>query len=182
MVIDEEVYDFLEHHGVKGMRWGTRKGPREISRRTDRAAAKDAKEFARAKMFFGEGAGTRRKLIRETVNAKSNRDPKYAKAFQQHLEKQDLSKHAEKAVSERKRTDRAQTAKRSAGFLARKFTGEMGTAAAFTAVAVAGAAFMKTPKGRSMMKTGMSKLSGAAEEVQRRRGAAKLNDMFKRMG
>lgn len=40
---------YLAHHGVKGMKWGVR-----------RHARKDAKEMARAKMFHGEGAGTRR--------------------------------------------------------------------------------------------------------------------------
>jgi hypothetical protein len=26
MIVDEDIYDFLEHHGVQGMRWGRRKG------------------------------------------------------------------------------------------------------------------------------------------------------------
>jgi hypothetical protein len=26
MIPDEDIYAFLEHHGVKGMRWGSRKG------------------------------------------------------------------------------------------------------------------------------------------------------------
>jgi hypothetical protein len=62
----------LAHFGVKGMHWGQRNSEIPgVSRSTSRDAAKDAKEFARAKAFYGEGAGTRRKLIRGTVEGKS---------------------------------------------------------------------------------------------------------------
>lgn len=48
----------LMHYGVKGMKWGVR-----------RRARRDAKEFTQAKMYYGEGAGNRRKLIKATVKA-----------------------------------------------------------------------------------------------------------------
>lgn len=52
--------DELSHYGVKGMRWGVRNSrPEGVSRSTNRAAKKDAKEFTRAKMYYGEGAGTK---------------------------------------------------------------------------------------------------------------------------
>lgn len=103
--IDDLVEEFLEHNGVKGMRWGHRKEtPTGAPRSTNREAHKDATEFAKAKMFFGEGAGTRRKLINATVNAKS-KDPEYKKAFDHHLANQDMAQRAAQARGERKRTD-----------------------------------------------------------------------------
>ena len=55
----------LMHYGVKGMKWGVR-----------RRARRDAKEYTQAKMYYGEGAGNRRKLIKATVKARS-KDPFY---------------------------------------------------------------------------------------------------------
>lgn len=107
----------LAHYGIMGMHWGVRKSPIDgVSRNTSREAAKDAKEFTRAKLFYGEGAGTRRKLIKATVEGKRKKDPSYGKAFDHHLANQDLDKHASKAQSERKRKDvRNSTAKTARG-------------------------------------------------------------------
>lgn len=101
----------LKHYGVKGMRWGVRKdsGPAGVPRSTNREARKDAKESARAKMFYGQGAGTRRKLINNSVAAKSKRDPAYKKAFDHHYEQQNLANHAVKARRERGRKDKVET-------------------------------------------------------------------------
>lgn len=51
---------YLSHSGIKGMKWGVR-----------RKAKKDAKEHTKAKSFYGEGAGTRRKLIKQKVEYNS---------------------------------------------------------------------------------------------------------------
>lgn len=100
--MNTEVEDFLAHFGVKGMRWGV-KNEREpgLSRKTDNEAKKDATEFARAKMFYGSGVGTRRKLIKASVDAKTAKDPLYAKAFDRHLTNQNMSDRAQKARGER---------------------------------------------------------------------------------
>lgn len=119
MILGEEKppLNELSHFGVLGMKWGVRRSDIPgVSRKTSRDAAKDAKEFARAKQFYGEGAGNRRKLIKGTVEGKSKKDPSYKKAFDHHLANQDMSKHTDKAKSERKRKDvKNSTAKTARG-------------------------------------------------------------------
>ena len=103
---DKPSLEELVHFGVKGMHWGVRKSSTPgVSRSVDRDARKDAQEFARAKVFFGEGAGTRRKLIKAMVESKSKNNFNYKKAFDKHLADQDLSKHVDKAKGERRRKD-----------------------------------------------------------------------------
>lgn len=173
-MIDDEVEAFLEHHGIKGMHWGIRNDRNGVPRKTDRAAKKDAVEFARAKLFFGVGAGNRRKLIKNTVEAKKKRDPLYAKAFDRHLSEQDLSTHASKAVSERNRIDRNTRNKQRVGFIARRFTGEMGTQAALTASVLAGGAFLASPRGRSFMNNTMSRAETLINNQRLQRNVTRL--------
>lgn len=180
MIYPEDL-EFLEHFGVKGMRWGVRSsGAPGVSRGTNRAAKKDAQEFARAKLFYGQGAGTRRKLIKATVEAKSKKDPTYKKAFDHHLAKQDLSKHSTGAQRERSRKDKTEKTKKSAGYLARSFTGEMGTQAAFTAVAVGGAAYLNSSAGRARLSTAMNQVRNIQSNRQARATADFLAGYFSR--
>lgn len=86
---DYELY----HYGVKGMKWGVR-----------RRARKDAKEYARAKVFYGEGAGNRRKLINARVKERS-KDPDYKKEFDDALSKQNMDKNVSRAKRERAARD-----------------------------------------------------------------------------
>lgn len=110
-----DTEEFLAHFGVKGMKWGVRReNPGGASGRTNREAKKDAKEFARAKMFYGEGAGNRRKLIKATVEGKSKKDAAYKSAFEKHLADQDMSRHAAKARGERKRKNTVNTTAKTA--------------------------------------------------------------------
>ena len=84
----------LMHYGVKGMKWGVR-----------RRARRDAKEYTQAKMYYGEGAGNRRKLIKATVKARS-KDP-----FYKAVANTDMSKRASQARRQRGRKN----ARNSAG-------------------------------------------------------------------
>lgn len=111
----EDVDEFLAHFGVKGMRWGQRSGgTTSTQRKTDREAGKDAAEFTKAKMYYGEGAGIRRRLIKAKVEAKSAKDPAYKDAFDKHVANTDMSERAQKARGERKRTDVKNTTKKTA--------------------------------------------------------------------
>lgn len=47
---------YLAHHGVKGMKWGVR-----------HEAKRDAKEYQKARMSTGRGAGNRRKNIKNRI-------------------------------------------------------------------------------------------------------------------
>lgn len=133
----------LAHYGIKGMRWGVRRGNLEsVSNRTNKEARRDADEFARAKMFYGEGAGNRRKLIKAKVEAKSKRDPNYQKAFDHHLGRQDMAKQAEKARGERKRTDRKEGVRKTANSINRAISGPFAGSAA-VALVTAGAMYAR---------------------------------------
>ena len=108
------VDDELAHFGVKGMKWGVRNSrPEGVSRSTNRAAKRDAKEFTRAKMYYGEGAGNRRKLIKAKVNQRS-KDPSYKKAFDHHVANTDWEKRGKEARSKRGRADAVKGAGKAA--------------------------------------------------------------------
>lgn len=101
-----EVEDFLAHYGIPGMKWGHRKASDSgVSRSTNRLAAKDAKRHTDAKMFYGKGAGTRRKLLKAEIDRKHEKVPGYSQAFNSHLGNQNLAKSAKKATRERKARD-----------------------------------------------------------------------------
>ena len=120
-------YDpYLAHYGVKGMKWGVR-----------RKARKDAKEYARAKMYYGEGAGNRRKLINATVKERS-KDPNYKSEFDKALSKQDMSKHASAAKRERKVKDTKNAAGKMGRGLVNAAVGNVARASAAALVVYAG--------------------------------------------
>lgn len=121
----------LTHYGVKGMRWGVhRSRPEGVSRSTNRAAKKDAKEFTRAKMYYGEGAGNRRKLIKAKV-AQRSKDPSYKKAFDHHVANTDWEKRSREARSKRGRANAAKGAGKAARGAKNVGVGILATAVAF---------------------------------------------------
>ena len=133
----------LYHHGVDGQKWGVKNGPpypldKAMSpRKAASRAKKDAKEFARAKMFYGEGAGTRRKLIKNVV-AQRSKDPNYKEAFDEALAKQDMAKHVQKANAERRARDTSNRIKKTGRGLVNIFTGHPERVGAALAVVAAG--------------------------------------------
>lgn len=72
----------------------------------NKIARQDAHEWARAEMFFGAGAGTRRKLLQAEIEGKRGRIPGYADLFDQYYSEQNFADHAIAAAKERKRIDR----------------------------------------------------------------------------
>lgn len=164
----DDVDDFLEHYGIPGMKWGHRKNDLPgVSNRTSREARKDAQEFARAKMFYGDGAGTRRKLIKATVEAKSKKDESYKKAFEQHLANQDMSTHASKARSERKRKDVVQgTAKTARGIKNTLLGNPMYASTLAVALVGAGTAIHKAGIDKKVMQYGKTAYSTAKTSVR----------------
>ena len=115
--------DTLKHHGIKGMHWGVRryqnnskngKKLSKVDRKYDKLAKKDAREYAKAKMSYGEGAGNRRKLINAKVNQRRKENEHYNKMFDEYLSLEDMSKHASAAKRNRTFKDTAKVTKKTA--------------------------------------------------------------------
>lgn len=73
----------------------------------ERIAAKDAAKWAEAELFFGEGAGTRRKLLSADIGYKTENVSEYYPAFKKAYDKLNFSQLAMKAAKERQHIDRA---------------------------------------------------------------------------
>lgn len=127
--------NYLIHHGVKGQKWGIRRTATQLGHKvkTNHLAKKDAKEFARAKMFYGEGAGNRRKLIKAKVEQRS-KDHEYKQKFDEYLNKQDMAKHATKAKNERVRKDATQKVVKTSRGVANLALGNMAKVSASAAI------------------------------------------------
>lgn len=139
--MEDEVDEFLAHFGVKGMKWGRRQSVDGVSRRTNRMASKDAKEHIQAKMYYGEGAGVRRRQIKAVVTERS-KDDSYKKAFDAHVSGQDLAKASSKAKSKRTRTDAVNGTKKTARGINHIINGNPQYASAAAALLVGGAMYI----------------------------------------
>lgn len=90
-------------------------------------ARRDAAEFAAAQMAYGEGAGTRRKLIESAVAYKMERIPSYRGAFEKALESQDITKHIRNAKRNRAVKDIGAVTSQNVRAIARNDRGSMST-------------------------------------------------------
>ena len=79
--------------------------------RLKKDAKKDAEDMARAKAYYGEGAGNRRKQIRNRISERM-KDPDYKAEYEKQLAAQDMSKHQKAANRERKVEDAKNSAKK----------------------------------------------------------------------
>ena len=109
--------DELCHHGILGMKWGIRRSPEELGhysdKQIDKIARKDARRYAEAKMYYGEGAGNRRKLLKAELDRKK-KDPRYAKRFEEYAANENYASAANKAKFERGARDTGKKVKRVA--------------------------------------------------------------------
>lgn len=79
-------------------------------KKVQKMASKDAERWLAAEMFYGEGAGIRRRLLEAELNDKYS-IPGYYQAFLAAYQRLDMNKFATAAVKERKRLDRSKAAK-----------------------------------------------------------------------
>lgn len=73
----------------------------------EKLAAQDAYEYGVAQMFYGEGAGTRRKLLDVVIGDRIHDIPGYEMAFETASARLNQTELAEIAIKQRKSLDRA---------------------------------------------------------------------------
>lgn len=172
--MDDELY----HYGVKGMKWGVRRA----ERKTRKQARKDAQETARSKMYYGEGAGVRRRNINAVVKQRS-KDPTYKKAFDEEYAKQDMGKARRDAERQRKTTDHVEPIKTGIGRGVKKAVRDGTKAAAFaatTAASVATSYYVAHPREAAAM---IGKLQNKVRsEVRRAQNVARGAQFLRNMG
>ena len=166
--------DELWHYGVKGMKWGVR--------RAERKTRKQARKDAQSKMYYGEGAGVRRRNINAVVRQRS-KDPTYKKAFDEEYSKQDMGKARRDAERQRKTTDRVEPIKTGVGRGVKKTVRAVGAAITFTATTAAATAtayYISHPDEAKRMVNAIAKK--ASSTVNRARNVARGAQFLRKMG
>ena len=138
--------------GGKGRRRAKESGSdsKSPSFSTKRLAKKDAKEYATAKMYYGEGAGNRRKLIKNTVEQRRKDRPGYSEEFDRRLSNTNWDKTVKKARSQRARNTTISKAAQTGRGIVHALNGNTMYASAAALTVVGGYKVMKN--------TGMDKV------------------------
>lgn len=184
---------YLAHFGIKGQKWGVRRFQNEDGsltsegkkrygiydrpdgtkdmKRLQKDAKKDAEEMARAKAYYGEGAGNRRKQIRNKISERM-KDPDYKAEYEKHLANQDMTKHQKAANRERKIEDTKHSVAR-VGRGVKNFLLGAGTTS-LTAIALVNVA-RQTGMDRKIASWGKSAMSSVIDTLKRRKSSS-VND------
>lgn len=107
-VMKDGAFKGLKTNGVYDREDGTKD-----MKRLQKDAKKDAEDMARAKAYYGEGAGNRRKQIRNRISERM-KDPDYKAEYEKQLASQDMSKHQKAANRERHAQDAKNTVAKTA--------------------------------------------------------------------
>ena len=164
MSLDNDVA--LEHYGVKGMKWGVR-----------REAKRDANKFAKAKMYYGEGAGTQRKLIKATVESKRKKDSQYGEAFDYYMDNQNMATRAQQARTKRRMTDATNSVRKTARGIDHIVSGNYIYASAAGAAIVLAAEL--TGADKVVVKAAKTAYNTVAKKVATEYNVMKIKQQFK---
>lgn len=108
-LISMDESEYLEHFGIKGMKWGQRKAIKY--------AKQDAKEYQKAKFMYGDMAGIRRRLIKNQVADRSRKSKIYKDTFEKIVANQDNSNALAIGEREHKKQVHKETRQRIGGRL-----------------------------------------------------------------
>ena len=188
--LTDDISDRIVHSGVKGQKWGVRRyqnedgtlteeGKRHYGyydrsngtkdyKRLQKDAANDAKEYARAKAYYGEGAGTRRKQIKNLISERM-KDEDYKKEFERMLNLQDMSKHQKAANRERKVQDAKNTVGKTARGIKNLMLGvgnaTLGAVALYSVAKMTGADKMIAKYGKQAFGSAMNAVKSFASKI-----------------